>query len=50
MRYWAAPMLPDTDVVVGDELGVGLGDCDAAVDEEHAVINTSARTRNARLT
>src|SRR5260370_14247918 len=53
MRYWAAPMLPDTDVVVGDELGVRLGMAlcagDALPDGVHATSRTTATARNARL-
>src|SRR5260370_36672550 len=53
MRYWAAPMLPDTDVVVGDELGVGLGVApgagDALPDGVHATSRTTATARKARL-
>jgi len=46
-------MLPDTDVVVGDELGVGLGVAlcagDALPDGVHAASRTTATDRNARL-
>ncbi len=53
MRYRAAPMLPDTDVVVGDALGVGLGVAlcagDALPDCVHATNRTTATASNARL-
>src|SRR5260370_21003565 len=46
-------MLPDTDVVVGDELGVGLGvaPCagDALPDGVHATSRPTATARKARL-
>src|SRR5712691_7812600 len=53
MRYWAAPMLPETDVVVGDGLGVGLGVAlcagDALPNGVHAMSRTTATARKARL-
>src|SRR5260370_5812105 len=49
MLYWAAPMVPDTEVVVGDGLGVGLFAGGALVEGAHATSRTMAYTRNAAL-
>src|SRR5713226_467219 len=43
-------MLPDTDVVVGDALGVGLCGGGALVEGAHAASTTMATPRHARLT
>src|SRR6266851_1743219 len=50
IRYWAAPMLPVSVVVVGDVLGNGLADGDAPVGDEHAAMSAMARTTIARRT
>src|SRR5713101_1181408 len=50
MRYWAAPMLPVSVVLVGDVLGNGLVDGDAPVGGEHAAMSAMARTTIARRT
>src|SRR5712692_9015984 len=48
MRYWAAPMLPVSDVVVGDGRKLGVGA--APVDDEHAASSSAKTTTSARLT
>jgi hypothetical protein len=49
MRYWAAPMMPVREVVVGDGLGVGLCAGSALVEGAHAISDSTATARNAVL-
>ena len=48
MRYWAAPMLPLSDVASGDEVGLGAGV--PPPEDEHAASSAAMVTTSARLT
>ena len=49
MRYWAAPMLPVAEVVVGEGVGVGLCGGGAPVEGAQAMSESTATARNAVL-
>jgi hypothetical protein len=50
IRYRAAPMLPVSNVGVGDGLAAGLGDGVAPVDDEQPASSAAMSTTRARLT